>query len=205
MKLHSTLLLLPLLSGASLIAQESPKLTFDLGAGFTESVGSSRTDLEKTGWNVEAGGGVRVGGGLGIKLDLGYDYLSVNTATLNGLGVPNGSVTVFSALINPVYHLPTVHGVNFYVTGGGGYFHQSDTFDASRATLPVANSFFGFYGPASGLTTAYSVNKPGYDVGGGFEFGLSRRAKVFVEARYDHMFNSTSHTDFIPVTVGWRW
>jgi hypothetical protein len=205
MKTPTILLLLPIASAASLLAQESPKLTFDLGAGFTESIGATRTDLEKTGWNVEAGGGVHLGGGLGIKLDLGYDYLSVNTATLNGLGAPNGSVTVFSALVNPVYHLPSYKGTNFYVTGGGGYFHQSDTFDAPNASVAVANPFFGFYGPSSGLTSAYSVNKPGYDVGGGFEFALSPRAKVFIEARYDHMFNSPSHTDFIPVTVGWRW
>jgi hypothetical protein len=198
---------LTVLFGNLLVAQEGPKLTFELAAGLTESVGSTRTNLEQTGWNLGGGAGYELGHGLGVMLDLGFDYLTVNSATLNTLGVPNGNIDLFSALINPVYHLPTIHRTNFYVTGGGGYFHQSDNFYAPISTQPFSNKFFGFYNPgglASPITSGYSVNKPGYDVGGGIEYA-KWHGKIFAEARYEHMFNGESHTDLIPVRFGFRW
>jgi opacity protein-like surface antigen len=188
-------------------AQEWPKLTFELAAGLTESVGTTRTNLEQTGWNLGAGAGFQLGHGLGVMLNLGLDYLAINSPTLNTLGVPNGNIDLFTALVNPVYHLPTIHGANFYVIAGGGYFRQSDNFSAPIASRPFSNSFFGFYSPsglAPPLIAGYSVNKPGYDVGGGIEYA-KWHGKIFAEARYEHMFNGQSHTDLIPVRFGFRW
>lgn len=102
--------LLTLFCGTALLAQEGPELTFELAAGLTESVGSTRSALEQTGWNLGAGAGYQLGHGFGVMLDLGLDYLTVNTATLNSLGTPNGNIDLFTALVNPVYHLPTIHG-----------------------------------------------------------------------------------------------
>jgi len=198
--------ILALFSGSSLLAQEASRLTFDLAAGFTETVGTTRTNLEQTGWNLGGGVGYNLGHGLDVMLDAGFNYLTVNTATLNTLGAPSGNVDVFSALVNPVYHLPAIHHTNFYVLGGGGIFNQTDNFSAPVATPPLNNRFFGFYAPAgTQITTNYSVTKPGYDVGGGFEFGTKWHGKIFTEARYEHMFNGESHTDIIPVRFGFRW
>jgi hypothetical protein len=185
MKTISNLLLLTVASGSLLLAQETPRFTFDFGAGFVESVGSTRTQLDKTGWNIDGGAGVNISHGFGAKLDLGFTDFGINGATLGDIGVSNGDVKIFSALVNPTYHVGGIHHVDFYVFGGGGLFHQLQEF-----TAPVPS---------------YSVNKPGYDVGAGFEMGTKWHGKVYAEARYDHMFNTDSHTDFIPVTFGFRW
>jgi hypothetical protein len=195
--------------GTVVLAQETPRLTFELGAGFTESVGTTSANLAQAGWNVGAGGGLELGHGFGVMLNLNLDYLTINSATLNSLGVPGGNIDLFSATVNPIYHLPSIHGVNFYVVGGGGYFYQSDNFNAPLTTPAISNNFFGIYSNAGSLAPAliagYSVNKPGYDVGGGFEFGTKWHGKIFTEARYEHMFNGNSHTDLIPVRFGFRW
>ncbi|HEX4273737.1 MAG TPA: hypothetical protein VHZ74_00205 [Bryobacteraceae bacterium] len=48
-------------------------------------------------------------------------------------------------------------------------------------------------------------NKPGSDIGAGIEFGTIKHGKLFAETRYDHMFLNNGHTDFVPVTLGFRW
>lgn len=193
-------------SGTLLFGQEHPRFTFDAGAGFVESVGSTRTELDKTGWNVEGGAGVNLYKGLGVKLDVGYNSFGINGATLGNIGVPGGNVGVFTALVNPEYHIGGIHHVDFYVTGGGGLFRQNQEF---TAPILERSAFFNPYFPSTSFGTAilssYSVNKPGYDVGAGFELGTKWHGKVFAEARYEHMFNTDSHTDFIPVTFGFRW
>jgi len=209
MKTLNTLLILTSVSGSLLLAQESPKFTFDLGAGFTESVGSTRSALDKTGWNIDGGAGLNISHGFGVKLDLGYNYFGVNGATLGNLGEQGGDVHIFTALVNPVYHVAGIHRFDLYVTGGGGLFHQTEEFNEPVfGQASYGNSFFGLHpgvGVGTEVLSSYSVNKPGYDVGAGIEFGTKWHGKLFGEARYEHMFNTNSHTDFIPVEFGFRW
>ena len=69
--------------------------------------------------------------------------------------------------------------------------------------------FFGFFPvnvPATQVLSSYSVIKPGYDVGAGFAIGTRFHAKLFREARYNHIFGSNgSHTDYLPISFGFRW
>jgi hypothetical protein len=97
---------------------------------------------------------------------------------------------------------------DIYVTGGGGYYRQNQDF-----TQPgVANGlgfdpFFGFYpyaAPVNVVVSSYSVNKPGIDVGAGIAFGKKWGGKFFAEARYNWIFIGDRHTDYIPVSFGFR-
>jgi hypothetical protein len=49
------------------------------------------------------------------------------------------------------------------------------------------------------------VNKPGIDAGAGIAFGTKWHGKVFAEARYDRIFMGNFHTDYVPVSFGFRW
>jgi hypothetical protein len=198
-----------ILAGGVVFGQEGSHFSFDLGAGFTETVGSTRTELDKTGWNVAGGAGYNFNRYLGVNVDLGYTSLGINNAALATLGAPGGNVGIFTALVDPVVHLAPVHHFDVYFTGGGGMFRQRQEFTApTTATAEVYNPFFGFYPVTVGTTQTYglySVIKPGFDTGAGIAFGSKWHGKLFAEARYYHMFNTGSHTDFIPVTVGYRW
>ena len=57
MKINNLCFSFVLAGGSLLFGQESPKFTFDIGAGFTESVGSTRSVVDKTGYNLEGGAG----------------------------------------------------------------------------------------------------------------------------------------------------
>lgn len=198
-----------LLAVAAANAQEFSHFTFDAGAGFTTPVGGTGRYLD-TGWNVRGGAGVNFNHWMGAQLNAGYDSMGINSSTLSNIGVPGGTVNVFSLTLDPVIHLGHMLPVDVYITGGGGYFRQEQTFtQPALAYGNTFNPFFGFYPvayPVNQVVAQYSVNKPGIDAGIGVNFKAFGHTKVFAEARYDRIFLSNGyHTDYVPVTFGFRW
>jgi len=203
------LTLLSTLIGAAGIlgAQETPRFTFAAGAGFTTPVGhtSRATDV---GWNVSGGAGVNIAPHVGLMLDASYNSLGVNSDRLGSLGYGGGNVNVFSVTLNPVVHVLPKGPVDLYLTGGGGYYRQSLTFTQPGVQNGIGfDPFFGFYPYSAGVNivvSEYSVNKPGVDAGAGLAFGSKWGGKFFAEARYHRIFLGNRHTDFVPVTFGFR-
>jgi len=193
---------------AASVAQETNRFTFDVGAGFTNSVGNTGRHLNE-GWNLQGGLGYNFNPWIGAKVDLAYNSFGINRATLDNIGVPDGSVNIFSATLDPIVHLNPKGHVDFYVTGGGGIFHRYQEFtQPAAAIVPGFDPFFGFYPvtvPTRQILASYSVNKPGIDIGAGFAVGTKFHGKIFAEAKYERMFLNNSHTDYIPVTFGFRW
>lgn len=190
-------------------AQEASHLTGQFGGGFTTGIGRTGTYLD-TGWNITAGLGWNFNQYVGVLVDVSDSHLGINSTTLSNIGVPGGNVNLFTATLDPIIHLMPRNHVDVYVTGGGGLFRRNQEFTApSAATVYGFNPFFGFYPavvPSTTILSSYSVNKPGVDVGIGIAIGTKWHGKLFAEARYDRMFyNSYFHTDYLPVTFGYRW
>ncbi len=199
---------LGILGLVSVNAQEVPRFTFDVGAGFTNSVGNTSNQLNDYGWNVGGGAGINVASFLSVKLDVSWNGLGINGPTLANIGAPAGVVHVFGATLDPVVHVIPGHHFDLYLTGGGGIFHLRQDFTQPTIPVSVSDPFFGLYPQPLGgaqMLTNYTVNKPGYDVGAGFAFGGVGHGKFFAEARLEHVFLTNSRMDFLPVTLGFRW
>jgi len=116
---------------------------------------------------------------------------------------------IFSATLDPVVHLNPHGHVDLYLIGGGGFYHQYEDFtNAAVGIFNAYNPFFGFYPvavPVQQVAQSYSVNKPGIDAGVGVAFGSKWHGKFFAEARWNRIFIRQAHTDFLPVTFGFRW
>jgi hypothetical protein len=197
------------LFSGSLGAQEVPRFAFDIGGGFTQTVGNTGRHLDN-GWNITAGGGINFSRYVGAMIDVGYNHFGINGATLNNTGFPDGSVRVFSATLDPIVHLTPGHHVDLYLTGGGGLYRSTQEFtQPSATTLLGFDPFFGFYNvtvPTTQILSSYSVNKPGVNVGAGFAVGTKWHGKLFAEARYDRIFmGNDRHADYVPVSFGFRW
>ena len=193
----------------SVSAQEVSRFTFDLGGGFTQPVGNTGRFLNE-GWNVQAGAGYNFSPYVGAMIQLDYNDLGINSATLNNFGFPGGGVHVFSATLDPIVHLNPKGHIDFYLIGGGGLYHREQDFTApSVSTFTAFDPFFGgFYPvavPTTSILSSYSVNKPGVNAGAGFAVGTKWHGKIFAEARYVHIFmGNGTHTDYVPVTFGFR-
>jgi hypothetical protein len=181
-------------------AQENSHIAFDIGAGFTQSVGSTGRYLDN-GYNVGAGVGWNFSPYVGALLQANYNSMGINSTTLGNLGVPGGGVHVFSATVDPIIHLHPHGHWDAYIVGGGGLYHVY-----TNETAPgYGVGYFGYY-PREVVLGSYSVNKPGTNIGMGVAFGTKWHAKLYAEARWNHVFGDyNTRTDFVPVTFGVRW
>jgi hypothetical protein len=198
-----------LLFAGALSAQEVSPFTFNVGGGFTQSVGSTGHYLDN-GWNAQAGAGWNFSPYVGALVQTQFNDLGINSTTLQNLGYPGGNVHVFTATIDPIVHLHPHGHWDAYIIGGGGLAHVYQNFTAPTvATVTGFNPFLGFYTagiPTTEVISSTSVNKPGANIGMGLAFGTKWRAKMYAEARWNHVFmNNGQHMDFIPVTFGVRW
>lgn len=190
-------------------AQEVQRFTFDLGGGFTTPVGNTGRHLDE-GWNVGGGFGVNFSQYVGAMIKLDYNRFGINGATLDAVGFPGGNINVFSATLDPIVHLTPRGRFDLYLIGGGGLYHRTQEFtQPGVATFTAFDPFFGFYTaalPTTQILSSYTVNKPGVNGGLGIAFGTKWHGKFFAEARYHRIFmNSYAHTDYVPVTLGFRW
>ena len=183
-------------------AQENSGVAFNIGGGFTTPLGNTGHNLD-AGWNVQGGLGYNFNRWVGALIDLDYNRLGVNSTTLGNLGFAGGDLSVFSATLDPIIYLNHRGRFDVYVTGGGGIYHQYQDFTQPAFVSSPFNPFFGFYGQA--VVSSYSVNKPGVDGGVGVEMGTKWHGKLFAEARYNRIFVGAYHTDYLPVTFGFRW
>lgn len=197
-----------LILGFSANAQETSSIAFQVSGGFTTTVGNTARYLDN-GWNLQGGIGYNFSPWVGALVDLGYNDMGINSTTLNNLGFPGGGVHVFSATLDPIVHLTPRRHFDLYVTGGGGLYHRFQDF-----TAPTVQTGFGcqpFFGcgpvafGGTAILASSSVNKPGIDAGAGIAFGTKWHGKVFAEARYDRIFMGNFHTDYVPVSFGFRW
>jgi len=203
------LLAMGLLGGQFMSAQEFSHFSFDLGGGFTQPVGNTGRHLDE-GWNVRGGAGVNFSQYVGAMVQVDYNRFGINGATLNSAGFPGGDVSVFSATLNPIVHLTPRGHFDLYLIGGGGLYHRTQEFTAPGvAAVTGFDPFFGFYQtaiPTTQVLSSYTVNKPGVNGGAGIAFGTKWHGKIFAEARYNRIFmGNNTHTDYIPVTFGYRW
>lgn len=196
------------LAVGSASAQEFSKYSMDIGGGYTATAGGT-SNYAGWGWNVKGGFDFNVSNHAGIAINVGYDSLPLSGLATYTLGIPGGHVDTMHATLDPVFHVTQRGRADFYLTGGGGYFRVYRQFSSAEAGPTTAYiPALGFSGPASGpvfVPLNYSVNKPGYDVGGGVSIGAVGHGKIFAEARWEHVFLNAGRLDMIPVTFGFRW
>ena len=194
---------------AASFAQESSGFTFDVGAGFSEPVGATGRQLSNAAWNLEAGFGGNLNPWVGAKIDLGYSSFGINSGTLANIGIPNGDLHIFSATLDPVVHLNPHGHFDFYLTGGGGIFHNHEDFGQPTGVIvPGTDTYFSFYpttSPVSSVPGSYTFTRPGIDAGAGIAIGTKFHGKFFAEAKYDRIFVGPYHIDYVPVSFGYRW
>jgi opacity protein-like surface antigen len=192
-------------------AQNTNKLTYYFGVGLTQPAQYTSNRLD-TGFHFAGGGGYNFSSRIGILGEFGYYQLGVSSTELNALGVPNGSMRVYSLTANPIVHLNPKGRFDAYAIGGGGFYRRTVEFtEPSIATVRAFDPFLGVFFPmgisVNSVVGSFTQNKGGLNIGGGMTVRLrgDSGTKVFVETRYHHAFTTPKGTNVIPVTFGLRW
>lgn len=109
----------------------------------------------------------------------------------------------------PFVHLTPHSHFDLYLIGGGGMYRRTQEFTQSGTqTLTGYNPFFGFYQfgvPTTQILASYTEIKPGVNGGLGIGLGSKWGGKFYAEARYHRIFMGNYHTDYVPVSFGFRW
>jgi hypothetical protein len=166
--------------------------TASLGLGLSAPVNPLATRLD-TGWSLAGGAGIQRGS-VGIMVDFLAAGLGVNHATLVRQGAQHGTQKYWALTLDPIVHINQRGPADFYLTGGAGVYGQ-----LTKYRIPA--------GTASQYDLIHTENlyRPGVNGGAGFAFNLGeQRVKLFLEARYHHMFTPQPGASLIPVTVGVR-
>ncbi len=209
-KMLNSCALVILASSVAFAQDELPRFAFNIGGGFTTPRANAGERLDR-GWNIAGAAGYRFHPNFDLALDMSYNSFGVNTATLNNLGFPDGTVRMWSATLNPVIHTMPRGPVDVYFTGGGGFYQWNQQFTVpDTATFTAFDPYFGIFYPVAVpvnvVVSEYTLNKAGVNGGAGIAFGTRWKAKVYAEARFHRMFlGSNRYVDTLPVTFGIRW
>jgi hypothetical protein len=149
-----------------------------------------------TGFSLEGGVGV-TRPYVGINFDAMFTNFGLTDRALVQAGARRGDQKYWGLTIDPVVHVNPRGPVDFYLTGGAGLYGQNTKLKSTLVTQ--GNNTFD-------LTSSDTRYGPGVDGGAGFSFNMSNRsrAKLFVEARFHHMFLTGPDANFIPVNIGVR-
>lgn len=191
-------------------AAQNSKFAFSVGGGFTQPMRYSDGPL-KTGYNFTASAGVNASKHVGLSAEFGYNHFGISDGTLASLSVPNGSTRIYSATLQPTFHLHPEGRFDVYTTVGGGFYRRTVEFtEPTTAIVTVFNPFIGFFPaevPAQSVLGSFTQNKGGINGGVGFSIRVSNDSatRFFAETRYHHIFTSSRDTNYMPVTFGLRW
>jgi hypothetical protein len=166
------------------------------GVGVSAPVNPLASRLN-TGWNLAGGIGVRYRY-VGVLLDAMFNDFGINRAALEQEGARRGHQRYWAVTVDPVFHVNPRGPIDFYLIGGAGIYGQITEYRASSRD--------DRFGDRYDLISSNQIVRPGANLGAGFAFNLGRERdpKLFVEARYHHVFTGGSGASLVPVTVGVR-
>lgn len=166
--------------------------TASLGVGVATPVNPLASSLD-AGWNLAGGAGIQTGS-VGIMVDFLGAGFGINHAALVRQGAQHGTQKYWALTLDPVVHINERGPTDFYLTGGAGIYGQ-----LTKYRVPAgADSRYD-------LIRTENLYRPGVNGGAGFAFNLGDpRFKLFLEARYHHLFTPGQGASLIPITVGVR-
>jgi hypothetical protein len=167
------------------------------GLGFSTPANPVATRLNE-GWNLAGGVGVTKAY-IGVMVDAMFSDFGINDTALARAGARRGRQRYWAVTVDPIFHVNERGPVDFYLTGGGGLYGRMTSYRTSSDLIGQSSVRYD-------LISSDTIHKPGVNGGAGFSFRFDDRSniRIFVEARYHHMFTRGPGASFIPVTVGLR-
>jgi len=188
-----------------------------VAAGYASPL-SDAADFFDGGWQASAGATFHVSNDVpvGLRLDLGYAHMPAVAQSLTRMSFPNqvhvddGHVAVTHLMLDGLYEFGGRGHVGGWIGAGVGVLHRriEVTYTAPIVILtPMVPFELGLPIEGGGEGQAEGddqLTQLGFDVTAAIRFPLPSGSEIDLEARYERM-ESDPATEFVPVTVGFRW
>jgi hypothetical protein len=196
-------------------------MTYEVGGGGNAPTSDSSPYIT-WGGNITVGGGYRFNKNLSLMLEYQFIDDKIPGAIIAEAGATGGNDHIWSLTLDPVYNFNPKSAINFYATGGYGFYRKVTSF-----TDPEEQQFCTYFycGTVTQNVTVghFSSNQGGWSIGGGLSHRFAGwngdgKMSVFAEARYLDVLSPAittepnglgttavgADTKIIPVTFGLR-
>jgi len=176
---------------------------FNFGGGPTPVAGPASNDLEN-GYNFTVGTGYNFSPRAGFIFEFmnsGFDLSDQALQSHNN--AVDGSGSVWSLTLNPIWRFRVGGPIGAYIIGGGGFYQREERF-----TEPTSVVVQGHNGPFTedGYEDVHEFDSTGgVNAGAGLTWNVGWGTKFYVEARYHYVFTAGKPTQLVPITFGFRW
>ena len=158
---------------------------------------------------------------IGIDLDLSWSNYDVshkaidaiNSQLLPGGEITGGDVDIWGLTVNGMWSPMKEGRTGFYIVAGvGGYYLDGRLTDTGIVYYPpYCDPWYwwcypGGVGPGTYVAASDAETKFGWNGGVGLSFEVgSGGSQIYVEAKYNSVDTDRESTDFLPITLGYRW
>ena len=197
-------------------------LTYGFGGGFNAPTSDSAPYIT-WGWNFMAGAGYRFDKHFAANINYQYIHSKLPGAIIDQAGSTGGYATIWSFSLDPTYDINPKSAVEFYATGGYGFYRKVTNFTDPQAQIYCTYFYCGVI-TQDVVIGHFSSNQGGWSIGGGLQHRFAGwngegKMKVFAEARYLDVLSPAVTTEpnglgtttvgagtkIIPVNIGLRW
>jgi opacity protein-like surface antigen len=151
---------------------------------------------------------------LGLRLDGSYNEFSARNALLDQASatyqtrVDDGTIKMWGGDVDVEIDFHLGASVRAYLVAGGGWYKVETTYRQQQFAKAIFCDWWscgpGYVGVHAIVARDTSQWHFARNVGIGMEFGLSRRASFFVDARYMRLDPGNRKSDFLPIRAGLR-
>ncbi|MBZ4397558.1 outer membrane beta-barrel protein [Myxococcus sp. MISCRS1] len=193
------------------------RFTFNLGVGLVFPVGESHSRF-KAGWGFLLGGGYHFTEHFGLRAEYQYSDYNLKSDVLPDERVSGDHIMQYGDL-NLFLGLLSGRRLGLYVTAGPGLYYRKVelTQFAGTGLVPVCDPyFFTCYTevvPVDVILDSRSSTDIGVNGGVGLTYRLYGTVRVYLEARYHHIFGPEYQTatgarrangQYLPINLGLR-
>ena len=159
---------------------------------------------------------------IGLVLDLDYTEFGISGSTIRSINnaiddaggegmLTGGDVNLWSLTVNGTWS-PSDTGSGFYVIAGVGAHHVEGRVRETGLVYypPICDPWFwwcrpGGIGPGSVVVGSTSSTEFGWNAGLGWAFEVGTGSQLYLEARFHSVNSSPLGTEYLPLTIGYRW
>jgi hypothetical protein len=197
-------------------------LTYAVGGGFNAPTGDSSPYIT-WGWNFTGSAGYRFDKHFAINLEYQFIDSKLPGAIIAQAGATGGYAHIWSFTLDPYYDFNPKSALEFYATGGGGFYRKVTSFTDPQPQIYCTYFYCGVI-TQNVVVGHFSSNQGGWNVGGGIQHRFAGwngdgKMRIFAEARYLDVLSPAVTTEpnglgtttvgegtkIIPVTIGLRW
>ena len=196
-------------------------MTYEAGGGFNAPTSDSSPYIT-WGYNFTAGAGYRFDKHFALNLEYQFIHSKLPGAIIAQAGATGGYAHIWSFTLDPIYDFNPKSAVEFYATGGYGFYRKVTSFTDPQLQIYCSYFYCGTI-TQNVVVGHFSSNQGGWNVGGGIQHRFAGwngdgKMRIFAEARYLNVLSPAvttepnglgtttvgADTKIIPVTFGFR-